>query len=349
MRRLPLRIAIVSALAALAWAAAPATAAPPRAFYGVNVDARSSSTDLERLGRVRAGQVRVALGWRLVEPTRGAKRDWSGFDRFMERAAGAGLRVLPVLSGVPPFVGAPNDPPRKRADRAAFALFARDAVRRYGTRGAFWAERPQLTYRPIRWWEVLNEPNLPVFWNGRPNPRQYATVLAETARAIRGADPAAKIMLGGLTYATGRNADEFYLAALYRISRARLYFDRVAIHPYSREVSGVQGSVTRIRAVMNRAGDRRTAIAIGEIGWATGFQGAFNSSSPGGQARHLSRTYTAMARRRGRDRVSEVVWWNLRDGPRKTDFWGDYTGMLNSDGSPKPSWRTFSRLTRAAR
>lgn len=330
--------------------AAQAGAVVPRPFFGVNLEPTASNLDFQRLGRARAGTARLPFLWYEVEPTKGAPRDWRLYDRLMEQAADAGIEVLPALAGTPTYA-TPSfyDPPKTRSARAGFARFARDAVARYGTTGTFWRDHPEVPYQPVKAWQVWNEPNFGLYWHNKPNPNQYATLLANTARAIRGADPTAKVVLGGLTYGGGKNRMERYLAALYRVPRASLYFDVVAIHPYARDWRGVIGSIQRVRQAMNHAGDPKTTILVTEIGWATGFKGSFNSTSPSGQAKHLTDTFRALVRVRNRYRVSGVSWWTFRDPNVKFDYWAYYCGLFQANGHPKPAWNAFRRFSLASR
>lgn len=97
------------------------------------------------------------------------------YDGFMTQAAQHGLSVLPVLfdpasfRSSRPASGAARGtyPPASNHD---FARFAAAVVQRYGSRGSFWRERPRVPRRPIRAWQVWNEPNLrdaPPYAGGR--------------------------------------------------------------------------------------------------------------------------------------------------------------------------------------
>lgn len=55
---------------------------------------------------------------------------------------------------------------------------------------------------PIKYWEVMNEPDLPVMTDGRlvfwlDTPEQYAKLLTETNKIIKQADPDAKVLIAG--------------------------------------------------------------------------------------------------------------------------------------------------------
>jgi Beta-galactosidase len=142
------------------------------------------------------GTIRIPTYWMHCEPRPG-EYDFEALDRVVGRAADAGIRVLPFVYGSPAWVAAePASPPLAKEDRASWARFLRVLVRRYGPGGTFWEGRARK--RPIRRWQLWNEPNFPVFWAPRPSPAGYARLLATGARAVRGEDRRARIVLAGL-------------------------------------------------------------------------------------------------------------------------------------------------------
>ena len=65
-------------------------------------------------------------------------------------------------STAPP--GAPLNHVYPPKSNAAFAAFARAIAARYGNDGSFWRDNPSIPRRPIRVWQVWNEPNAKSFW-----------------------------------------------------------------------------------------------------------------------------------------------------------------------------------------
>ncbi len=311
-------LAIGLALAAIALAGAPSAGAAPRSFYGLQAWTTPSNGELIRMHRGGAGTYRFALLWPVVEPRRGA-RHWAAYDQVVASVARAGLRMLPVLSGSPPFAARKAQyPPRSRSGKRAFARFVRDAVRRYGRRGRFWRERPDVPKRPITAWQIWNEPNYPAYWNGRPSARGYVSMLRSARSAMKKGDRRAKLVTAGLPQTRNRKGVPMtrYLRALYR-RRGRRLFDVVAVNSYSRTASGVIGTVKRARSVMRRGGDRRKQVWVTEVGWGTdgranGFSAAYKTTQAG-QAARLSGIYRGFARARRRLRVGMVVWFSWRD------------------------------------
>jgi hypothetical protein len=349
MRRL-LAPLIVSLGLVLSPAALGAPDAPP-SFFGLQAWSHPTHREFVAMERARAGLVRFGLTWSQVEPVPGARR-WTEYDRLFASAARAGMLTLPVLSGSPSFAAARETyPPLSRSARTAFASFVRDAVARYGPHGTFWADNPDLPYRPVRTWQIWNEPNFHSYWHGKPNAREYVALVRLSRRAIREVDPTGRVLLAGVAETRLGIRSTTFLKQVYRVPGARRQFDAVAIHPYAYDDEWVLAAVRRARRVMNNNGDRRAQLWITEVGWATGGPVSRATSairkSQLGQARLLTRTYRALIRHRRRLGLASIVWFALRDRePAKGegDWWGVHTGLIDVAGVPKPSWSAFARV-----
>jgi hypothetical protein len=326
----------------------------PREFIGIQSWNIPTQREFDRMGRAGVRTFRINLLWSVVEYQRGA-RNWELYDQIVASAARSGIRVLPALVGSPRFAARKFEyPPRGRANTRRFARFITEAVRRYGTRGTFWAANRGLPYRPAKWWQVWNEPNFRGYWNGRPSARGYAKLLRTARRAIKRADRRARIVLAGLPETRLGIPMRRYLPRLYR-ARARRLFDAVAVHPYARDHRGVMASVRRARRIMRRYRDRRKAIWLTEVGWATGGRVGKTTrkfkTSRRGQARRLRRTLSAVTRARRRYRIAKLVWFSWRDrppNPRERSWWAIHTGLFTRSGHPKPAWPTLVRFTGGA-
>jgi polysaccharide biosynthesis protein PslG len=336
-------LACVVALA-IALPAAAADARPPRGFFGLAAWNPPSVTDFERMGRGGVGTYRSTLLWPVVQPRKGG-RDWRYYDDLIYRVSRVGMTWLPTVVGTPGFAASrETHPPRSGRPMRLWLKFVRAAVNRYGRRGTLWRQHPELPYRPVRAWQVWNEPNFPSWWRGRPNARQYTRFLAKTRRAIKRADKRATIVLAGLPETRIGIPMKTYLPQLYRAGAKRL-FDAVSVHGYARTHRGSVGVVRRARAIMRRYGDRKTPIWITEMGWATGGPVSRNTraykTTEVGQASRVRKTLSALARARKRYRIGMVVWFSWQDrlpGPGERDWWGLHTGLFDVAGNPKPGW-----------
>jgi polysaccharide biosynthesis protein PslG len=103
------------------------------------------------------------------------------------------------------FGSPPADPD---AVRRIFTAF----VERYGPRGSLWRERPNAPRRPVRAWQVFNEPNIQLFWSVQPFERDYVTALRAAESGIHDVDPGATVVLAGLTNDSWRALRAIYAA-----------------------------------------------------------------------------------------------------------------------------------------
>ena len=315
----------------------------PRTFFGIQGWEGLSEPDVDLAKMAGVGTLRTAVAWGSVEWQPGA-RSWQQFDAEITRANRAGLKTLPMFLLSPAWAaGRYSYPPRAGDARRRFAAFVRDAVARYGPRGNFWREHPELRYRPVRAWQVWNEPNVPAWWYGRPSPREYVSFLRLTRRAIKSRDPNAKVVLAGLPESGLPRSIAMvrFLRSIYRVRKARSLFDVVAIHPYARNPSGLLRALEQVRDVMDKAGDRRTPIWVTEMGWASGGDSRKFTTTPRGQARFLTRAYETLLRNRKRLRLELAVWFSWRDRRPATgerNWWGINTGLIDVSGQTKPSY-----------
>jgi hypothetical protein len=73
-------------------------------------------------------------------------------------------------------------------------------------------------------YEIWNEEDAPLWWSGAPDPAAYTRLLQAAYPAVKLADPAAKVVLGGLT-----GNDYNFLEGVYQAG-GKGYFDAVGVH-----------------------------------------------------------------------------------------------------------------------
>jgi hypothetical protein len=337
-------------------AAVPRSFALPRDFLGMVSDDAFAAGPVQRAQTLAAERrtgvelLRRTFSWPAIEPRRGTF-DFSAYDAYMAATARAGIQVLPVLFGRPSFepaqraAGAPVTatttlPPARSSD---FAEFAALLARRYGPGGTFWRAHPALPARPIRSWQIWNEPNLPVYWGGRPNARAYVALLTRTARAIRAVDRHAEIVTAGIPDSSLGIGFVRYVREMLAAG-ARGSFDTLAINPYAASDLGVLAATGEARQLLNGAGLRGTPIWLTEIGWASG--GPASSFTVGArlQARFVLSTITSLARDAAALHIRGVAYFDWRDAspyPGGHDFWGLHTGLLERDATGKPALSAY--------
>jgi hypothetical protein len=343
-------------------------------FFGVDaVNMLRDAEEAPEFQLLGVKTVRVNLEWGAAEGPGAsscettAPIDWAHYDEVFYRAAEHGLTILVDLYGNRaacgdghwfPLPGSHNfadyaTPPGDGSEGG----FVAQAVRRYGDDGTFWSENPQLPYLPVRAWEVWNEPNLPENnADGEVDPQAYARLLIASAAAIRGADPEATVLSGGLYMGAGQPVDG-YLASIYgdpdgyTASEFSEAFDGLAIHPYAATGRGAaltfggpelvekrteeaREALDTARAALGGGSDSARPLWVTELGWPTEFAGTASTAAIT-PARQASDVVAAMSwlheHAEGLD-ISFAALFSARDyhseaGCTEAECWPMYAGM----------------------
>lgn len=344
-------------IAALALAPA-ARARVPRDFYGISPQTPLSAADTNRMrhGGIRA--IRLPIGWPGIQPTPNAGYDWSGMDQLVALVARSRMELVPALYGTPGWVShrETNLPIANARQRRAWSAFVRAAAERYGTHGSFWREHWRgsgdfVPRRPIKRWQIWNEPNF--FYFATPaSPWRYARLLKISHRAIKRGDRRAQILMGGLFGnpkehpPRAMDAADF-LNRLYRVRGIERSFDGVALHPYAANATVLRRLTERLRRVIVRNRDRRTDLYITEMGWGSQHNPRRVSFEVGWrqQARELRRAYGYLIHNRRRLNLKQVYWFTWKDMRGSCSFC-DSTGLFRRGPrfKPKPAWHALTRI-----
>ena len=350
-----MRFAVAVVIAAsLLIAPAAAGAAVPRSFFGVMSDGAlfaptvDIGSELALMRSSGVGSTRVAVQWRALQPQPGAP-NLAAFDAFVLASARAGIRILPVVLGTPPWAARnPSNPASPPKDPRQYGAFLSALVARYGPAGTLWAEHPEVLRVPIGQWQVWNEPDLGKYWAAKDWAPGYVSLLRAARTAIKAADPSAKVVLAGLT-----NRSWVDLRRVYAAGAGRL-FDVAAVHPFSRRVPNVLKIVGLVRREMRRHGDARKPLVLSEVSWSSGRgHSTFNygwETSEQGQAQRLKTALAGLAARRHADHIAGIYWytWMSPAIGGKDSF--DYSGLrrLDAAGHPvtKPALAAFRAVAR---
>jgi hypothetical protein len=274
-------------------------------------------------------------------------------DEMVRNAATHGIDVLPVVMYAPPWARILEDnlgsAPR---DVDAYGHYVSELVRRYGPRGYFWRRNPDVPKRPIRTWQLWNEPALEYqFAPHQGWAKRYAELLRTGARAVRRRDRGATVVLAGFANHAWEAIDE-----VYEEGNVRGYFDAAAVHMYSANPHDFVEIVRRFRRAMNANGDRATPIYVTEVG-ASASLSMFRS--PGhehfqttntGLARLIAPTYRALAGVRRRYGVERVYWYTWASPYEATTGVFGYAGLNAFDRvrvKPMPALTAYRRMARA--
>jgi hypothetical protein len=337
-RVLLVALLLATAIAVPAGAASAAgTATVPKDWFGVVADGpltapgTTRTAEWKRVGTSGAGLVRTAFYWRELEPRPGVFA-FAAVDRVVLAAARNGLDVLPVVHDTPEwawkYAGNFESPPANPAD---YATFLTALVARYGPKGTLWTSHPQAKARPIRQWQIWNEPSLQSYWYDRPFAPSYVDLLRAARPALRAADPGAKLVLAGFP-----NRSWEALRAIYAAGGHGL-FDAVALHPYVGTVTNILRVIRLARSAMKANGDAALPIWLTEVSFpasrgVTKKPESFETTASG-QATLLRRTFEKLAAERKRLNIGHVIWYT----------------WLSAEGKQAPLWSSYSGLRRVRR
>src|SRR5262249_19426099 len=187
------------------------------------------ASELQQLGASRVGTLRVNFAWGSVQPGPDAPYDWSHYDPVVRDAARSGIRVLASVYSSPVWAEPTPEVPPLGSALPGFEAFVKAAVERYGSNGTFWKANPDLPKLPITDWQFWNEENSPLYWKPNPSAADYVALLRTFSATVKGADPAAQVLLGGLfpRLNGGIPVDDF-LSQIYQAGGKDL-FDAAAV------------------------------------------------------------------------------------------------------------------------
>lgn len=369
-----------AALVGCASGEAPDPGSPPPSagyrspFFSVNanvlftrlVEERGSLLEpqLAQIAAAPISAVRASVDWRRVEPAppTGPRHvyDFSSHDPWVAALARHGLRWTPTIIGlpVPTWAADPEvrvncgsrSPPR---DPAEFAAFAGAFAERYGSGGEFWRERPELPHLPVERYEIWNEPNHGAFWCPAPHAAAFAGLLRAAAAAVRTADPAAEIVLGGLAPfpESEPEAQPPYLSlADYAEALADVdsglpeVIDAVGIHTYGPDAESAFATVVAARDAIDAAGFDELPIDVNEAGWPTqgivgGFSVIADEATRAGELAALAERVFAARRELRIAGFAPYTWVSESIDPTDQEHW---FGLADpATGAPYPAAEAY--------
>lgn len=296
-------------------------------------------------------QVPAGQGGMFVNGAGGVPTNFAGTDQIVELAAAQGITVLPTIIGAPSWDAGSMTalglaPPR---DNQPYGWYLTTLIGRYGPNGSFWSQHPNLPRRPIRMWEVWNEPNLVQFWPMRPWPSSYVALLRVAHGAIKQADPRAKVVLAALPNYSWR-----LLLQIYRVAGARRLFDVVDVHAYTKNPAGVIQILGFVRTSMKLGKDSNKQLIAGEVGWlSSGNQTARQydfQTTQSGQARNLRALLPLLAANRKALRLSAFYWYTWMGDEFKGANPFNFSGLValqNGQVKAKPALKAFNQTAHA--
>jgi len=346
--------------------AASASALPGR-FWGVMPQATPTTEQFQRLKRGGVKSVRLQIGWNAIQPLRNGPIEWDGFDEVMRQTSRTGIEVLPFFTGAPKWavpekripggqgLKAPARLPVSGNAARAWRKLLREAVLRYGPRGSFWRQNPDVPKRPVHAWQIWNEPNFRYFV-AKPNPGQYGKLVKLSYGIIKRTDPRAQVILAGL-FAQPNNciklkrpldpcASDFLEQMYRRTPGVKRRFDGVALHPYTSRYQELEPRIEEVRDVLASRGDARKGLWITEMGWSSGRpEPKRNVFAKGvnGQRNQLKGAFSLLKRKANKWRVKRIYWFSVDDQQDSCNFCNG-SGLFEEGFKPKKSWFAYVRF-----
>lgn len=296
--------------------------------------------DFEVLRQNGINLLRVSFGWDAMQDSAG---DFNVlfWDEFVRMAVDEyKITLIPYICYTPAWATSnPEDslnfwsyPPK---DFGAFASFLKILVNRYKDR--------------IKSWELWNEPDLSIYWNGTSE--EFARFVKAGAGAIREADSGAIVVLGGLSYSTD------FLLELFREYNLGDYVDVVNIHNYYETwsrypIERIQDYINEFADIIKRYG-KNQALWMAEVGYSTfrmhddRVSDVYNAyyeyeHTEEYQAVQLVKTLSLIL---NTGKVSAVAWYEIKDLPADASIIGEqnnrYLGIMHPDYKPKAAVRAL--------
>ena len=362
--------ALVAALALIvALALASSAQALPGKFWGVVPQSDLTTEQFQRLGQGGVASIRLPIDWGALQPQSGGPIEWSGVDRTVEKAAIAGIDVLPTINGAPSWAvpnvrvaggGGSKAPARLPVSGGAaggWKSLLGQAVARYGPNGTFWAARPNLPPVPIRTWQIWNEPNFKYFV-AKPNPIEYGKLVKISHAALKSVDPGARVVLAGLfarpkgaRTASGKHkslnwyASDFVERMYATNAGIKSRFDGVSLHPYSYFAHELTGVIEELRGVLVEHRDSAAGLWVTELGWSSGKPTPSNlfAKGPAGQARQLSTSFSLLRNKQRKWRIQQVYWFSVDDMEGACNLCSG-SGLFAPGFIAKKAWFTYVRF-----
>jgi hypothetical protein len=341
MQRLFILLAAAFALLTIAPAAQAAKRKVPHGFFAVMWDRAATdapAADQEQqwalMARNGVESVRTVFSWARAQPQPGVT-DFSYTDQIVGLAARHGIDLVPVVRSTPGWAAlnpyARGTPP---ADPTTYTAYLRALILRYGPSGTFWTDHPELPRKPVRYWQIWNEPHLNIWWNtdGRsPNAwaPEYAALLKAAYPVVHTADPGAKVVLCALADYVWRHL------ALLNKSKIGRYYDIAAINLFTPQAANVMRGVRVFRRQMRKGGARHKPVWLTEATWPAG-KGRVSRpqtswqrnwyTTDRGMAQRVRGLYRLAVKDRRKLKLSKVVWYTWSSQYADGDLF-DYAGL----------------------
>jgi hypothetical protein len=358
------RALLLLAIAGALLAAVPAAEASPRrvphGFYGVMWDRGAvTASDSQQVAQWNlmalsgVETVRTEFSWARAQPVGGEPPSFAATDKVVALAAARHISLLPIVVRTPSW--AARDPSRGQASAPArvedYVAYLQALVRRYGPQGSFWSERPDLPRRPLREWQIWNEPHLDYYWHTDGAwERGYANLLIASNAALKRSDRGSVTVLAGLADFVWTHLDRLYRAGI------RGHYDVAAVNFFTRRPALVLRGLRYVRRALRRGGEPHKRMWLTETTWPAS-KGRVDKpraswqlqweTTDRGMARRLTNFYALAAHFRRRLRLDRVYWYTWASAYHDGDLF-DYSGLVQFADDAFTRRRALTAYARSA-
>ena len=297
-------------------------------MYGMSPEDVNRTLDL--MTAIGVSTVRILIPWAGVQPAPDAF-NWGQVDTMVDAAMARGMGVLGVLNSSPQWAVVPGGARYSGhpASPAAYGDFAGAVADRYRGR--------------VSAYEVWNEQNSFKFFNP-PDPAAYTALLKAAYPKIKGSDPAATVVAGGLSANIsfgGLTLDPVaFVSGMYGAG-AKGNLDALAYHPYHYKIKFSEGGARHPDSPINQlARIRQLMVDNGDSGakiWATEYGEPTSRVDEAEQAAFIA---DMLGKWRTLDYVGPVFIYTTRDRMTGSSDEGETMGVYRSDWTPKPAAQT---------
>ena len=295
-------------------------------LIGVNVHRFRGNAALDLARDAGFQFVRADLLWERVE--RGGAYRFQTYDALMNALESRGMGALFILDYGHPEHG--GKVPRTPDDIAAFGRFAEAAAARF--KG-----------RDVRF-EICHEPDIAQFWPPKPNAQVYAALLREAVSAIHRADPAAKVVSGGVS----RLDLKFLKKAIDPSVAAGL--SAIGVHPYPKADPEKMGpELEKLREWVRQSFGERLEIWDTEWGYSSTNSTEWLRGNGHGEEGRLRQARLAVREMLTVWNVGFplAVWYDLQDDGADAENPEQNYGLLDASGAPKPAMQAVRTVMTA--
>jgi len=202
----------------------------------------------------------------------------------------------------------------------------------------------------VRYWEIWNEPNHPIYWTGpKDGLKRYGELLKLSYEQAKAAEPSCIVMNGGITDPVLEDLDHYYENGLNK------YSDVLNIHIFLDPLSPdrlkkFETLILKVHQKMNQMNEGEKKIWITEVGCPGIPVGAAPQKWFGGesvnediQARWLEEVFTLIQRL---PYVEKLFWAFYRDTQNEHLESANFFGLVKGDLTPKLAFHQFQKLIR---